>query len=101
MDEKKSSGTTFLLPAGSKDRGAPHSDSGKTLPRVLGETTRSAGTDRNPFINDRVIDVESVFDLSGAARGASGPGSSETIADDRVITLEASDGTTLITRADK
>lgn len=101
MDEIKSSGTTFLLPPGSTDRSTQHADKGKVLPRVLGGTTRSAGADRNPFINDRAIDVESVFDLSGAARGASGDSRPQKIGDHQVLTLEASDGTTLIMRADK
>ena len=101
MDETKSSGTKFWLPAGSSDRGTQHADSGKMLPRVLGRTTRSVGSERNPFINDRVIDVESVFDLTGAVRGAEGSKRSEAIGDHRVLSLEASDGTTLIIRADK
>lgn len=101
MEENKSSGITFLLPPGSSNRGTQHTDAGKVLPKVLGGTTRSAGPDRNPFINDRVIDVESVFDLSGAARGAGGESISETLEDQRVVTLEASDGTTLITSVAK
>lgn len=101
MDEIKSSSTTFWLPPGSSDRGTQHADTGKVLPRVLGRTTRSAGSERNPFINDRVIDVESVFDLSGAARGAEGSKRPQPISDHSVLSLEASDGTTLIIRADK
>ncbi|MGB1310662.1 MAG: hypothetical protein ACPG47_05595, partial [Leucothrix sp.] len=61
MSENRASGITFLLPAGSSSRGTPRADKGKVLPKVLGGTTRSGETDRNPFINDRVIDVDAVF----------------------------------------
>ncbi len=103
MAETKSPGTIFILPSGSGTRGTQHADAGKVLPKVLGSTTRSAGSDRNPFINDRVLDVESVIDLKGGASRGSDDEKKRTvdIADNRVLSLEASDGTTLITRADK
>ena len=70
------------------------------LPRLLQDVTRAAGGAPDPFVSDQVVAVEAVYDLSQAARGegaeatASPPGN-------RLLALEATDGTTLFIRADK
>jgi len=101
MSDQHSSSIQFLLPEGSASRGVEHQSLGKVLPKVLGGSTRSAGSSRDPFVNERVIDVESVFDVSGAARDSEASVSEKTIEDNRLLTLEATDGTTIIIRADK
>lgn len=101
MSDQKSSTIQFRLPNGSASRGSEHHTLGKVLPKVLGGTTRSADNERDPFINERVIRVESVFDVSGGARDGDNPVEKEDIKDTRLLTLEATDGTTIIIRADK
>ena len=101
MSDQKSSTIQFLLPEGSANRGSEHHTLGKVLPKVLGGTTRSTDNSRDPFINERVINVESVFDVSGAARGNEDEVTQKDITDTRLLTLEATDGTTIIIRADK
>ena len=101
MSDQNSSSIQFLLPEGSSNRGVEHQTLGKVLPKVLGGSTRSAGNSRDPFINEKVIEVESVFDVSGAARDSDVEVTEKDIEDTRLLTLEATDGTTIIIRADK
>ncbi|PID47300.1 MAG: hypothetical protein CSB47_00735 [Proteobacteria bacterium] len=101
MLEQSSSKIQFLLPQGSANRSAEHQSLGKVLPKVLGGSTRSADDKRDPFINDRVIDVESVFDISGMARDGQAAARQEAVDGHRLLTLEAIDGSTLIIRADR
>ncbi len=92
----------FLIPASGTQRSSDGQHLTQlSLPRVLGGNMRAADAARDPFVNARVISVEAVFDLAGGGRSAAGDSLAESIANNRVLTLEASDGTTLIIRADK
>ena len=101
MSDKPASGIQFLLPPGSRSRGIDHDTPSKDLPSILGGRSRAARDNRDPFINDHVVSVEAVFDLAGAARGVGDSDCSKWVDDNRVLALEATDGTTLIVRADK
>ncbi|CAI08987.1 hypothetical protein ebA5037 [Aromatoleum aromaticum EbN1] len=68
------------------------------LPPVLTAGTRAAPGVPDPFL-DRIV-TEAAFRLVAPGR-AGGPESSASVADDRVIALEAADGTTVFIRADK
>ncbi|MEZ5449272.1 MAG: hypothetical protein R3E89_09850 [Thiolinea sp.] len=100
-DENQSSTTSFLIPASSASRSSGNTDTSLALPRVLGGGSRSIGGGRNPFINDKVVGVKTVFNLAGDGRSAGADALEEVIADDHILALEASDGTTLIIRASK
>lgn len=71
-----------------------------TPPALLQDANRSAGAPPDPFVSDQVVEVEAVYDLSRIARSEgmqtkAGPPA------DRLLALEADDGTTLFIRADR
>ncbi len=90
----------FLIP-GSRQRSGTADKNLLALPKVLGGGQRSAGSPvRDVFINESVIKVEQVFDLSGTGRSAAGAQPTE-VGRSQVLVLEATDGSSLIVRADK
>ncbi|MGB0847446.1 MAG: DUF7379 domain-containing protein [Thiolinea sp.] len=93
----------FLLPPANINRDGSEVKASQTLPRVLGGGySRSAADDaHNLFINERTLQVDSVFDLSGAGRSAVENSQGMGVNTKQLVTLEATDGTTLIMRADK
>lgn len=76
------------------------SSTGNPLPGLLQDASRSGDSSYDAFINDDVLDVEAVYDLSQVARGT-GTETTAITEGDRLLALEAEDGTTLFIRADK
>ena len=70
-----------------------------TLPPALTAGSRAAAGVPDPFL-DRIVSVEAAFSLVAPGR-AGGPESATAVADDRLLALEAADGTTVFIRADK
>lgn len=70
------------------------------IPLLLQDANRAGGGVPDPFINERVVEVEAVYDLSRVARG-DGEELKSSPSGDRLLALEAEDGTTLFIRADK
>ncbi|MEZ5537295.1 MAG: CHAT domain-containing protein [Thiolinea sp.] len=91
----------FLLPKSITSRGSGQQPTLHALPRILGGHSRSTDSAHDSFINERAVSVESVYDLSGAGRDGNAQLKSEAIQQNRILVLEATDGTTLIVRADK
>jgi len=72
---------------------------GTALPRLLQDPHRGDGP-ADPFVNEGVVAVEAVYDLARAARGGAVAETAEPGAD-RLLALEADDGTTVFIRADR
>lgn len=70
------------------------------LPALLQDASRAAGGPPDPFVGEQVVAVDAAFDLSRAARGV-GPETLTGPAGDRLLALEADDGTTLFIGADR
>ncbi|PID34462.1 MAG: hypothetical protein CR976_00120, partial [Thiotrichales bacterium] len=105
MPENKQAPIGFLLPESRINRGNDRNQpTHHALPRVLGgQSSRAAEAAHDIFISERAIAVEAVYDLSGADRDGSGNRTlkSKPIEKNQILVLEATDGTTLIVRADK
>ncbi|KAI5912356.1 CHAT domain-containing protein [Azoarcus sp. PA01] len=69
------------------------------LPPALTGGSRAAVQFPDPFL-DRIVHVEAAFSLVAPGR-ADGPESVTAVADDRLLALEAADGTAVFIRADK
>ena len=69
-------------------------------PSLLQDPSRAAGGVPDPFVNEQTLAVEAAYDLSRVARGE-GRELKTRAAGDRLLALEADDGTTLFIRADR
>lgn len=103
MPENKQLPIEFLLPESRVSRSSDENQpTHHALPRVLGgQSSRAANTPHDIFISERSIAVESVYDLSGAGRDGGSVLKGKPVEQNRILVLEATDGTTLIVRADK
>lgn len=70
------------------------------LPRALASTTRAPTTTRNLFLNETALVVEQVFDLSQGIRAADSSTPARFV-NEKLMVLEAQDGSVVIMRADK
>ena len=77
----------------------PAGAAANALPPALTAGSRAAAGIPDPFL-DRIVSVEAAFSLVAPGR-AGGPESATTVANDRLLALEAADGTTVFIRADK
>jgi CHAT domain-containing protein/pimeloyl-ACP methyl ester carboxylesterase len=81
--------------------GARLKDEARALPRLLQGVSRAAGGAADPFVNEQVVTVDAVYDLSAAARGAPPQATSTPPAAHKLLALEAEDGTTIFIRSDR
>ncbi|MEZ5477548.1 MAG: hypothetical protein R3E95_08720 [Thiolinea sp.] len=101
-EEKQAAEVKFLLPPGNVNRDGSRVRVHNRLPRVLGGRERAATARHDPFLNERTLQVEAVYDLSGGGNGRDAAQlTAQPVEASRVLALEASDGSTLIVRADK
>ncbi|CAA6808791.1 MAG: Unknown protein [uncultured Thiotrichaceae bacterium] len=103
MPENKQPPIEFLLPESRVSRGSDENQpTHHALPRVLGgQSSRAANASHDIFISERSVAVESVYDLSGAGRDGGSALKGKPVEQNQILVLEATDGTTLIVRADK
>jgi CHAT domain-containing protein/pimeloyl-ACP methyl ester carboxylesterase len=81
-------------------RGRKIEDGRAALPALLQDASRATGGPPDPFVNGQVIEVDAVYDLSRVARSG-GAQATANPSSDRLLALEADDGTTLFMRADR
>jgi len=81
-------------------RGHKVEDGKATLPALLQDASRAAGGPPDPFVSAQVVAVDAVYDLSRVARSGGAQATANPVGD-RLLALEADDGTTLFMRADK
>ncbi|MEC5400103.1 DUF7379 domain-containing protein [Uliginosibacterium sp. H1] len=88
-----SSTLTLRLPA------RPNQDGGSVVPRLLQSTSRAGDAAADPFL-DGVLRVEASVELSSPSRGDVQT-REQSVSGERIVALEAADGTTVFMRADR